>query len=654
VGNLRYFGRFTDFLHQGLMILGVGALMSVPAIAQERMMIVMDGSGSMWGQINGVAKLEIARKTLRQVLAGVPASRELGLVAYGHREKGNCNDIELIVKPAPGTAGQIADEVDKMRFLGKTPLGEAVKFAAEQLRFTEERATVVLITDGLETCGADIREIGKTLEAEGIDFTVHVVGFGLSEEEGRQISYLAKETGGQYFAANDARDLVVALNQTVAAIISEVRFIARDQKDNQVAGVKLNWRVKDASGAVVFETQGTVASGTLSPGDYTIVVSGPDIAGGAEFTIGKDDGDQVIYVPVEVSMLPATLEAPKEVAAGSKFEVIWSGPDAARDYVTIVKPGARKGSFLNYAYTKGGSPASIAAPEEVGVYELRYVHGPSDRTLATREISVSAVSATLDAPEQVGAGAEFKVVWNGPDNSKDYITIVEAGAPEGEYNDYAYTRNGSPASINAPDALGAYEVRYVMGQSDRTLAAREISVIPVSASLKVLNTPIPGGTIIVQWEGPDNSRDYITIVEAGAPEGEYNDYAYTRNGSPAKFEVPRGLGRFEVRYVMGQSDRTLASVALTLSPASASLSAPETVSAGGVVEVSWSGPANRNDFIEIVAEGAAADARPLSKARTTQGSPLSLFAPGSAGQYEIRYKMRDTGQVLASVALKVE
>ncbi len=634
--------------------MAVGVLMSTPVMAQQRTMIVMDGSGSMWGQINGVTKLEIARQTLRKVLAGVPATRELGLIAYGHRQKGNCDDIELIVKPAPGTAAQIADEVDKMRFLGKTPLGDAVKFAAEQLRFTEERATVVLITDGIETCGANLREIGKTLEAEGIDFTVHVVGFDLSEEEGRQISYLAQETGGQYFAANDAQSLVAALNQTVAAVVPEVTFIARDQKDNRLEGVALNWQIRDGQGAVISEIEGTVGRASLKAGSYSVAVSGQDIAGGTEFTIDQDGGDQVIYVPVEVTLLSATLEAAKEVAAGSEFDVSWSGPDDKGDYVTIVKVGTREGGFLNYAYTKRGSPAKITAPDETGVYELRYVHGPSDRTLVSRKISVIPVSATLEAPSEVAAGAEFDVVWSGPDNRGDYITIVKEGALEGEYNDYAYTRNGSPASIIAPEDPGSYEVRYVLGQSDSTLATRPISLSAVSASLKVLNTPMPGGTIIVEWSGPNNKRDYITIVEQGAPEGEYNKYAYTRNGSPAKFGVPRALGRFEVRYVLGQSDRTLARVAVKLSAASATLSAPETVAAGGVVEISWSGPANRNDFIEIVPAGADANARPISKARTSQGSPLSLFAPDSAGQYEIRYKMRDGGQILARSALKVE
>ncbi len=74
-----------------------------PAYAQNKTMIVLDGSGSMWGRIDGKPKLEIAREVLRGVLPGVPQSTELGLIAYGHREKGNCADIEMIVPPAQAT-----------------------------------------------------------------------------------------------------------------------------------------------------------------------------------------------------------------------------------------------------------------------------------------------------------------------------------------------------------------------------------------------------------------------------------------------------------------------------------------------------------------------------------------------------------------------
>jgi Ca-activated chloride channel family protein len=86
-----------------------------------------------------------------------------------------------------------------MKFLGKTPLTEAVRRAAAELKSTEEKATVILITDGIETCEADPCALGAELEASGVDFTAHVVGFGLTaEEEGKAVACLAENTGGKY------------------------------------------------------------------------------------------------------------------------------------------------------------------------------------------------------------------------------------------------------------------------------------------------------------------------------------------------------------------------------------------------------------------------------------------------------------------------
>src|SRR5262245_29568314 len=103
-------------------VLGAAMLLvlTTASFAADRAIIILDASGSMWGQIDGKPKLEIARETLRSVLQSVPADMELGLMAYGHREKGSCEDIELIVPPAAGTAGAITIAADNLKFLGKT------------------------------------------------------------------------------------------------------------------------------------------------------------------------------------------------------------------------------------------------------------------------------------------------------------------------------------------------------------------------------------------------------------------------------------------------------------------------------------------------------------------------------------------------------
>lgn len=185
--------------------------------AANKVIIILDASGSMWAQIDGKPKLEIARESLRTVLQSVPADDEIGFMAYGHRTKGSCEDIELIVPPQAGSASAISAAADSMKFLGKTPLTAAVKQAAEALKYTEDKATVVLITDGLETCGGDPCALGKELKETGVDFRADVVGFGLTADEGKQIACLAENTGGKYIQASDEKALQEALVETVAA-----------------------------------------------------------------------------------------------------------------------------------------------------------------------------------------------------------------------------------------------------------------------------------------------------------------------------------------------------------------------------------------------------------------------------------------------------
>lgn len=203
-------------------VLGVVAALALalPVMAAERAIIVLDGSGSMWAQIDGKARITIARETLASVLATLPDDLELGLMTYGHREKGNCDDIELLVKPAVGTAAAIIAAADAINPKGMTPISQAVRLAAEDLQFTEEKATVILITDGLETCEVDPCALASELEAKGVDFTTHVLGFGLSDEEGQQVACLAENTGGKYLSAKDGAALAEALTTTVAQVVA--------------------------------------------------------------------------------------------------------------------------------------------------------------------------------------------------------------------------------------------------------------------------------------------------------------------------------------------------------------------------------------------------------------------------------------------------
>ena len=131
--------------------------MLIPAQAQEggRVVLVLDASGSMWGQIDGKTKMEIAKDVVGSVVGSWKPEDELGLVAYGHREKGSCADIEVLREAGPLDGADYMLAVNALNPKGKTPMTAAVRMAAESLKFTEKKATVILVSDGSETGDVD-------------------------------------------------------------------------------------------------------------------------------------------------------------------------------------------------------------------------------------------------------------------------------------------------------------------------------------------------------------------------------------------------------------------------------------------------------------------------------------------------------------------
>ena len=88
------------------------ALCLVPAFAaaqeESKSILVLDASGSMWGQIDGVAKITIAQGVVGDLLSSLPETQALGLTAYGHRTKGDCTDIQTLVEPGAASRDAIA------------------------------------------------------------------------------------------------------------------------------------------------------------------------------------------------------------------------------------------------------------------------------------------------------------------------------------------------------------------------------------------------------------------------------------------------------------------------------------------------------------------------------------------------------------------
>ncbi len=190
------------------------------ALATEpaRLLLILDASGSMWGRLEGQPKITIAQAAAAEIMQSLPENIAAGLMLYGHRRKGDCQDIELAV--APGAARQlISTRLAGVVPKGKTPLAKSLEQAGQLLAQGEAEATVLLVSDGIETCGGDPCAVVTALRNKGIKLVVHVVGFDVRGAAVEQLQCIARAGGGGYFPASDTAALRQALQSVRSAVV---------------------------------------------------------------------------------------------------------------------------------------------------------------------------------------------------------------------------------------------------------------------------------------------------------------------------------------------------------------------------------------------------------------------------------------------------
>ena len=102
--------------------------------------------------------------------------------------------------------------------------------------------------------------------------------------------------------------------------------------------------------------------------------------------------------------------------------------------------------------------------------------GRSKKVLASRQVTVKPLAASLKAPSEIAPGASLEVNWTGPNNPKDFIAVAKKEAPGNSFESRAYSRAGNPAKLFAPSTAGTYELRYVLNKGNRVLTSVPIKV----------------------------------------------------------------------------------------------------------------------------------------------------------------------------------
>ena len=481
---------------------------NLQAAGGKKLMLILDASGSMWGQMEGRTKIEIARDVLADVIRELPDNTEVGLVAYGHRVKGDCTDVEELVPLGTLDRERLISSINGIQPKGMTPMIYAVSETAKRLKPETGETTILLVSDGKETCADNpCRDIAR-LKADHINFVLHIIGFNVTAEEKAQLTCMAEAGGGPYFSADDTAGLKGALQQIRETVsVGEgpgklkldkkiyvprgkvtVEFEAQpDYADNAWVGIVPS-SVPHGKEHIADQHETTYrylrkkTSGTLTmdapaePGDYDMRMFNTDSLGvetaSVPFSVAKPDdlgsitldkAEYAKYDPIHVTF----------VAYDWYADNAWMG--IVPPEVPHGKETDSDGNYITYQYIRGhDGKITFQAPGEMGTYTMRMFDSDSGGKetasvtfVVNREpgnIKLSLEKTTFSPGETIIL--TFQAPPTLPRNA--WIGIVPSHIPHGDEstnddNDmgYNYISNRATGTMEftAPDKPGSYDFR---------------------------------------------------------------------------------------------------------------------------------------------------------------------------------------------------
>ncbi|MGH7511426.1 MAG: VWA domain-containing protein [Gemmatimonadales bacterium] len=222
--------------------------------AARNLEIVLDVSGSMNTKLGEGTRWTTALQVLQDVVATLPEDLNVGLRVYGHRYPSKsaqtCQDTELLVPMGKLDRERLVKATSPLKPRGETPLVRSVLKTVDDLK-AAGGGSVILITDGEESCKGNPQSAAREIKASGVKVTLNIVGFTLTGKQVEtELGSFAASTGGQYYGAQDGQQLSRA-----------IRLAALQH---------LPYDVLDKAGKVLASGESSELSRELPAGDYRV------------------------------------------------------------------------------------------------------------------------------------------------------------------------------------------------------------------------------------------------------------------------------------------------------------------------------------------------------------------------------------------------
>jgi len=205
-----------------------------PRVPPTRVIIMIDGSGSMAGRMGGRTKLELAREAALGFVDGLPSSVQASLMVFGQQGNNSqagkaksCSAVDVLA-PMSADRGRLNTALGQVRAIGWTPLAAGLDRAETLLAAsaTPGEQVIYVVSDGEETCGGDPVAVARRINSGRTRAIVNVIGFNLPSGEAAKLTAVARAGGGDFANLSDEAEL----EKYTARVREEIR-----QTNNEVA-----------------------------------------------------------------------------------------------------------------------------------------------------------------------------------------------------------------------------------------------------------------------------------------------------------------------------------------------------------------------------------------------------------------------------------
>jgi hypothetical protein len=151
-------------------------------------------------------RISAAKRATQAVVGRLPDDMSTGLVLVEE-----CPAARSVGMFPPGARGALLGQIQGIEPRGGTPLADGIARAGQLVDGVTREATIVVISDGAESCGGDPCAVAVALKRAKPYLTINVVditGTGAG-------NCVAQATGGKVFTANNAEELALQTQRAV-------------------------------------------------------------------------------------------------------------------------------------------------------------------------------------------------------------------------------------------------------------------------------------------------------------------------------------------------------------------------------------------------------------------------------------------------------